>query len=200
VTQPSWPRLRGLQARDTTAFAGHIPGYRQLVRGGLDNVLHVLHRLVVENYRFMTAVISEDYAERHIRTLLGKLGLSRVVTLVPALAGIDPAIAAADIFVVPRPSSCFNMALLSAMSAGCCAAACKGGVDDLIIDGSTAVVFNPDDQLSIYGALKRLLDAPDYARQIAAQAQTFLRQNHHVSTMVTSTLQLYREASAKNRT
>jgi glycosyltransferase involved in cell wall biosynthesis len=191
------------------------------LRAGIDNVLHVLHRLVIENYRFMAAIITQPRtnclfsmsrtafvgritayrqmvrSERHIRTLLGKLDLSRVVTLIPPLITIDPAIAAADIFIVPCPSSCFNMALLSAMSAGACVAACKGGVDDLIIDGSTAVVFNPNDQLSIYIALKRLLDAPDYTRQIAAQAQEYLRRNHHVSAMVASTLQLYREASAR---
>jgi glycosyltransferase involved in cell wall biosynthesis len=191
------------------AHPGRIPGIviaqpphaasKQHRQDGLDNVLQVLHRLVVENCRFMAAVIGAGAAERHVRKLLRTLGLSRPVALIGQLDGINPAIAAADIFVVPRPSSGFNMALLSAMSSGCCVAACKGGVDDLILDNKTAVVFNPDDQLSIYNALKQLLDAPDYARRIAAQAQGYLRQNHHVSTMVASTLQLYREASKKSK-
>ena len=184
--------------------------------GGLENILRVLHRLVVENHRFMTAVISEGgtcsagprmslsarrtrKAQKQVRSLLRELGLSRVVSLIPPLPGYESAIGTADIFIVPRPSSGFNMALLSAMSAGCCVAACKGGVDDLILDNKTAVVFNPDDQLSIYNTLKQLLDAPYFARQIAVQAQEFLRQNHHVSDMVVSTLQLYHEASEKSK-
>jgi glycosyltransferase involved in cell wall biosynthesis len=186
--------------------------------GGLENILRVLHRLVVENQRFMAAVISEGgvcsagqqmslsgkrtrRAEKQVSSLLREFGLSRAITLIPPLPGYESAINTADIFIVPRPSSGFNMALLSAMSAGCCVAACRGGVDDLILDNKTAVVFNPDDQLSIYNTLKRLLDTPHFARQIAAQAQEYLRQNHHVSTMVASTLQIYREAAmtVKNR-
>jgi glycosyltransferase involved in cell wall biosynthesis len=165
--------------------------------GDLDNIFQVFHRLGVENYQFMVALIGADSAEKHIRNLLRELGLSRLVTLIGPLSGIDPAIAAADIFVVPRPLSSFNMALLAAQASGCAVAACKGGVDDLILEDKTAVVFNPDDQLTIYSALKRLLDSPDFARQIAAQAQEYLRQNHHVSAMVASTLQLYREALQK---
>ena len=197
----------GVFAADTIACFAHrnrIPGIviaqPVLNADDLDNVFQVFHRLNVDNYQFMVAFIGVVGAEKHIRTLLRKLGLSRVVTHIPPLPGIDPAIAAADIFVVPRPSSSFSMALLSAMSAGCAVAACRGGVDDLIIDDKAAVVFNPDDQLSIYNALKQLLDAPDYARQIAAQAQEYLRQKHHVSDMISAMLQLYRQASAKNKT
>jgi glycosyltransferase involved in cell wall biosynthesis len=219
----------GVFPSDTVSSFAHrdrIPGIviaqppqaasKQQRGGGLETILRVLHRLAVENQRFMAAVISEGdtcsadsrmslsgkrtrRVEKRIRSLLRELGLSRAITLIPPLPGYESAIDTADIFVVPRPSSSFNMALLSAMSAGCCVAACKGGVDDLIIDGSTAVVFNQDDQLSIYNALKRLLDAPHFARQIAAQAQEYLRQNYHVSTMVASTLQLYREASEKSK-
>jgi glycosyltransferase involved in cell wall biosynthesis len=160
----------------------------------LDNIFHVFHRLGVENYPFMIALIGADNAEKHIRNLLRELNLSRLAAFIPPLTGIDPVIAAADIFIVPRPSFSFNMPLLSAMSAGCAAAACTGGVDDLIIGDKTALIFEPDDQLSIYNALKRLLDSPDFARLIASQAQASLRQNYNVSAMVASTLQLYRES------
>jgi glycosyltransferase involved in cell wall biosynthesis len=111
------------------------------------------------------------------------------------LSGLSAALAAADIFVIPRPSFSFNMLLLSAMSVGSAVAASTGGVDDLIIDGKTALTFNPDDQISIYNALKRLFDMRDLARQIAANAQQYLRQNHHVSDMVASILQLYRQSA-----
>ena len=81
------------------------------------------------------------------------------------------------------------------MSAGSIVVACKGGVDDLVIEGKTALTFNPDDQLSIYNTLKRIFDSPLEARQIAYEAQQHLRQNHHVSVMVASTLSLYRQTA-----
>jgi len=72
-------------------------------------------------------------------------------------------------------------------------AACKGGVDDFIIADRTAVVFNPNDEISIRGALQRLLDRKEFARQIARNAQQNLRENHSVSKMISSILQIYRE-------
>ena len=73
-------------------------------------------------------------------------------------------------------------------------AACKGGVDDLIIEEQTAVVFDPGDELSIYSSLQRLFDRRELARQIAGGAQEYLRENHTVSNMITSTLRTYRDA------
>lgn len=160
----------------------------------LQNLFHALHRLAVENYQFMVALIGSGRAETKIRKQLISAGLLRVVTIVPHLSGLDSALSTADIFVVPRPSPRFNSLLLAAMGAGSAVATCTGGVDDLIINGKTAIVFNPDDQLSIYDCLKRLFDAREFARQIASGAQQHLRQNHHVSDMVASTLQLYRQA------
>jgi glycosyltransferase involved in cell wall biosynthesis len=165
----------------------------------LQNLLNALHRLSVENYEFLVALVGTGRAESEIRKQLITLGLSRFVTIVPRLSGLDSVLSSTDIFVVPRPTSSFNSLLLAAMSAGCAVAACKGGVDDLIIGDKTAVTFDPDDGLSIYNCLKRLLDAPDFARQIAAGAQQHLRQNHHVSDMVASILQLYQALSSSDR-
>ena len=162
---------------------------------GLDNLFHALHRLIIDNYQFMVAIISAGRAEKQIRKQLRSLGLIRIVAIVPRLPGLESAMASADVFIVPRPCSGFNTLLLSAMSAGSVVASPKGGVDDLIIEGKTAFVFNPDDQLSIYNCLKRIFDSQLEARQIAYEAQQHLRQSHHVSDMVGSTLALYRKAA-----
>ena len=74
---------------------------------------------------------------------------------------------------------------------GTAVAACKGGVDDLIIEKRTAAVFDPGDQLSIYNCLQELLDKRELARQLATGAQEYLRENHTVSKMVSAILQTY---------
>ncbi|GAI01811.1 unnamed protein product, partial [marine sediment metagenome] len=53
------------------------------------------------------------------------------------------------------------------MSVGSAVAGCKGGVDDLIIEEETAVVFDPNDEISIRSSLQRLFDSRELARQIA---------------------------------
>jgi len=161
----------------------------------LDNLFLSLHRLAIENYQFMVVLVGQGKAEKQIRKKLRSMGLLRVVTIVPRLPGVDSALSATDMFVVPRPCQRFNTMLLAAMSAGASVAACKGGADDLIIEGKTALTFNPDDQLSIYNCLKQIFDKRELARQIAAGAQQHLRQNHHVSDMVGATLSLYRQAA-----
>jgi glycosyltransferase involved in cell wall biosynthesis len=161
----------------------------------IQNLFDALHRLVVEKYEFLVALVGSGRAESQIRKQLVPLDLLRLVTVISHLPGLDAALSSTDIFVLPRPSYAFNSLLLNAMGAGSAVAACAGGVDDLIIDGKTAVTFNPDDQISIYNCLKRLFDAREFAREIASGAQQHLRQNHHVSDMVASTLRLYRLAA-----
>jgi glycosyltransferase involved in cell wall biosynthesis len=143
---------------------------------------------------FMLIVIGDGRAEGQLRKLLAALDLLQKVTIVPAIRPWRSALAAGDIFIQPQPDSAFNPFLLEAMSLGLAVAACKGGVDDLIIADQTAVVFNQNDEISIRGTLKRLLDRKEFARQIARNAQHYLRENHSVSKMISSIMRVYHQA------
>ncbi len=159
-----------------------------------ENLFNAVRHLSVEGYEFMMAVIGSGRAERQLRKLSAALGLSQIVTIVPRLKPLREALAAGDIFIQPQPCNVFNPLLLEAMSVGSAIAACKGGVDDLIIEDQTAVVFDQNDELSIKGSLQRLLNKPEFARQIAKTAQQYLRENHTVSNMITATIQTYYKA------
>jgi glycosyltransferase involved in cell wall biosynthesis len=80
------------------------------------------------------------------------------------------------------------------MSIGAAVAGCKGGVDDLIIEDQTAVVFDPKDEMSIMRTLQRLLDRRELARQVAENAQQYLRDSYSVSKMISDTLEIYFES------
>ncbi len=153
-----------------------------------------LKHLSVEGYEFVLAVMGQGAAERRLWKLLNALDLLEAVTIIPRLKPWRSVLAAGDIFIQPKPSYSFNPLLLEAMGLGIAVAACKGGVDDLIIQDKTAVVFDPEDVLSIRNALKRLFDRPEFARQLARDAQKYLRENHSVSNMIAATLQTYHEA------
>jgi glycosyltransferase involved in cell wall biosynthesis len=142
---------------------------------------------------FMLIVIGQGRAEGQLRKLLAALDLLQRVTIVPAMRPWHSTLAAGDIFIQLQPNKAFNPFLLEAMSLGLAVAACKGGVDDLILADQTAVVFNQNDEISIRGTLKRLLDRKEFARQIARNAQHYLRENHSVSKMISSILRIYRE-------
>ena len=159
-----------------------------------EDLFGAVRHLAIDGYEFMLVVIGSGRAERQMRRLLAALGLLQTVTIVPRLRPWRSVVAAGDIFIQPAPSTAFNPLLLEAMSVGAAVAACKGGVDDLIIEEQTAIAFDPDDELSIYSSLQRLFDRRELARQIAGGAQEYLRENHTVSNMISSMLRTYRQA------
>lgn len=158
------------------------------------NLFGAVKHLAIDGYEFMLVITGGGRAEKQIWQSLTARGLSPIVTFVPRLEMLRSVLAAGDIFIQPQPSNTFNPLLLEAMSVGTAVAGCKGGVDDLIIENETAVVFDHTDELSIYSTLQRLFDRRELAQQIAATAQQHLKENYTVSNMISSTLQAYRDA------
>jgi len=160
----------------------------------IENLFTAIRHLMIDEYEFMMIVTGNGRGEGQLRQLLAALDLLQTVTIVPRLKPWRSLLGAGDIFVQPKPDYSFNPLLLEAMSVGSVVATCKGGVDDLIIDGQTAVVFDPDDELSIVNTLQHLLNKRDFARKIAKTAQQHLKDNHTVSKMISDTLQTYERA------
>ncbi len=154
----------------------------------------VVKGLLADGYEFMVILMGSGPAEHGLRRLLDRLGIVQSVTLVPILDPWRSVLAAGDIFVQTQPLRAFNMFLLEAMSLGTAVAACRGGVDDLIIPDQTAVIFEPNDERGIRQALVQLLDHHDFARQLAMAAQEHVRTHYSVSRMVSATLRTYMEA------
>ena len=155
---------------------------------------NVVKSLLTDGYEFMVVLMGSGPAEHGLRRLLERLDISRAVIIVPILDPWRSVVAAGDIFVQPKPLRTFSMFLLEAMSLGTAVAACKGGVDDLILADQTALVFEPDDEVGIHKALTQLLDQHDFARQLAMSAQEHVRTHYSVSQMVSATLKTYIEA------
>jgi glycosyltransferase involved in cell wall biosynthesis len=164
--------------------------------GDFENLLSAVKHLAIDGYEFMLVIIGGGRAERQLWKLLGAFGLLQIVTIVPRLELWRSVLAAGDIFIQPVASDAFNPFLLEAMSVGSAVAGCKGGVDDLIIEEETAVVFDPNDEISIRSSLQRLFDSRELAQQIAESAQEYLRKNHTVSEMVSSVLRIYHDAQS----
>ncbi len=154
----------------------------------------VFRHMKLESCEFVVVLMGQGRAERRIRKLLSFYGLLQTVTIVPPMRPWRSIIAGADILVQPVPRKSFNPFLLEAMSVGTAVAACKGGVDDLIIEDQTAVVFDPRDELSIMHALRRLISKREFARSIALQAQQHIKENHSVGRMIARILDLYEQA------
>jgi len=154
----------------------------------------VIRHLLIDGYEFMTVIVGGGRAERQVWKLLSALGLLQIVSIVPRRLSWRSVLAAGDIFIQTRPNFAFDPVLLQAMSIGAAVAGCTGGVDDLIIEDRTAVVFDPNDEISFMRTLQRLLDRREFARQLAGNAQQYLRENYSVSKMISATLRIYYES------
>ena len=159
-----------------------------------ENLLSVIRRLMIDGYEFMIVIVGGGRAEKQLWKLLSALGLLQIVSIVPRHMPWRSVLAAGDIFIQPKPNYAFDPVLLEAMSIGVAVAGCTGGVDDLLIEDRTAVVFDPNDEISIMRTLQRLLDRREFARQIAGNAQQYLKENHSVSKMISATLRIYYES------
>ena len=163
-----------------------------------ESFFRVVKALLADGHEFMVVLMGSGPAEHGLRRLLERLGISPAVIIVPILDPWRSVVAAGDIFVRPQPLHTFSMFLLEAMNLGTAVAACRGGVDDLIIPDQTAVVFEPDDEQSIRRALTQLLDQHDFARKLARTAQEHVRTRYSVSQMVSATLKTYIEAQQRH--
>ncbi len=159
-----------------------------------EGFFNVVKSLLADGHEFMVVLMGSGPAEHGLRRLLERLDIARAVIIVPILDPWRSVVAAGDIFVQPKPLRAFSMFLLEAMSLGTAVAACKGGVDDLIVPDQTALVFEPDDEPGIHKALTQLLTQHDFACQLARSAQEHVRTHYSVSRMVSATLKTYAEA------
>ncbi len=177
---------------------GRVPS--MVVTGRLDNplvfepVLSALRHLAIEGYEFMLVIIGTGRAERDIHGMIKALGLSQVVTIVGDVQPLRQVLAGADIFIQPEPARRCSSNLLEAMSLGMAVASCRGGMDEMLIENETAVFFDMHDELRVYSCLQKLLDKREFARQIALNAQSYIREHHSVSKMITLLIETYRNA------
>jgi len=156
-------------------------------------LFNVFKHLSIDGYEFMVVIAEGGRTDRHLWKLLHALDLLRNVSIVPRRLPWRSILAAGDIIIRARPNYTFDPVLLKAMSIGTAVAGCKGGVDDLLIDDRTAVIFNPNDEMSIMRSLQKLLDRRELARHIAENAQQYLRENYSVSKMISEILHVYDE-------
>jgi glycosyltransferase involved in cell wall biosynthesis len=82
------------------------------------------------------------------------------------------AYASADAFVLPSPTETLGLVALEAMAAGVPAiVANRGGLPDLVIDGQTGYLFDPDDPADLPSRILALHDAPDLRQAMASSAR-----------------------------
>jgi glycosyltransferase involved in cell wall biosynthesis len=181
------------------ASADQLPS--MVVRGRFDKfsdyepLLGAIRHLNVDGYEFLVIFMGAGSAEKQIHNFIKSTGLTQAVNIIPQIRPLHAVFRGCDILIRPRRSSDFDPVLIEAAASGLAIAADKDNVEEFLQDGSTAVLFDSVDELSIYSSLQKLLDDRAFAQSIASAAQDYLRSNNSVSSMVSDLLKIYSEAT-----
>lgn len=163
--------------------------------GGLEMVLKALHKVTQAGQELHLFVLGDGKGEPCFRRQLDRLDLRSRVTFAGAVndpQALRNVMASADFFVLPRERRRFTVNTLIAMACGLAILAPRETVEDYLIDGRTARLFDShagdlaDKWLS-------LLEDRSVARQLAHGAQDYVRAYHKASVMVCATAVLYRQ-------
>lgn len=139
-----------------------------------------------------------DYHRRLLR-LIGRLGLGGAVDF-PGFA--DPAgmLAKLDVFVLPSRTEGSPRALLEAMAAGRPIVATKvGGVPEIVEDGSSGLLVEPDDPEGMASAILRLLESPRLARLLGEGARRRAEERFSLEAHVEGVLRVLRRLPHRDR-
>ncbi len=100
-----------------------------------------------------------------LRLLIRQHEISDQVRFTGWVENLPPLLTAFDVVVVPSENEAFSLALAEAMAAGCAVMAARvGGMAEMIDDGTTGLLFAPDDEAALVAGLQRLI-ASEHLRQ-----------------------------------
>ena len=166
---------------------------------GVELALKALQLVHEEQQPVHLFVLSNGRAEDVFRKLLDRLKLRSMVTFAGAMhddEAMRSAMAASDFYIHPMMPERFDAFPLMAMSMGLAILAPKETIEDYMVDGQTALLFEPRPSDLANRWLSLLRDRPR-ARQLAQGAQEYVRAYHKASFMVCTIAVLYRQTVAR---
>jgi PEP-CTERM/exosortase A-associated glycosyltransferase len=192
--------LRRFKGKEIVAYIGSFRRYE-----GLDALVRSIARLsrVRPNIVLLLVGGGRPEVESEIRALVEQLDLGEKVILpgwLPPerIAGVY---ALADILAYPRKRTLLTdlvtpLKPLEAMAAGkALIASDVGGHRELIQPGYNGLLFPPGDESALDETISRLLDNPDWRRQLARQAETWVKRERSWSQTASAYAEVYARAA-----
>jgi glycosyltransferase involved in cell wall biosynthesis len=126
--------------------------------------------------------------EQHARSL----GIADRVLFTGERADVPELLASFSVFALPSYFEGFCYAVVEAQAAGVPVVATPvGGVRETVVPGETGLSCEPGDPRSLADGIARLLDDPEDAQRLAAEARRRVRERFAVERMVERTLAVY---------
>lgn len=206
--------------RDALIAQGADPGVVRVIPGGVDlrayaelpppvpGVVGALGRLEREKgFDVLLDAMAELRGEA--RLILGGDGSQRQalaarvqaeelpVELTGFVAEVPAFLGRTGVFVLPSRSEGLGLVAVEAMAAGRpVVASCTGGLPEVVVDGETGLLVEPEDPVALARAIRMLLADPDRAARMGAAGRQRVRERFSAERMARETAALYEELMA----
>jgi glycosyltransferase involved in cell wall biosynthesis len=99
-----------------------------------------------------------------------------------------------DVLVQPSRADNFPLAVLEAMAAGLPVVGARvGGIPELVLDGETGVLVEPDDPAALAAALDSLAESPERREAFGRAGRERVAESFTVDAFIRRTIELYEE-------
>jgi glycosyltransferase involved in cell wall biosynthesis len=129
---------------------------------------------------------------RRLEELARELGVAGQVHFLGDRADVAPLLRDFTVAVLPSRQEGLGLALIESMAAGVPSVATPvGGLPELVVDGETGLLVEPESPPSLAEAVNGLLEDPARAGRLAAAGQEHVRSSFSLESMVAGTLAAY---------
>lgn len=177
-------RPQGTQIR--AIYAGRLRHVK-----GVDILLHAWAN-VVASCDAELIILGEGEEYENLRELAATLGISETVRFVGDCPNVAPHFQRSDIYIQPSRNEGLPNAVIEAMVAGLpVVASSVGGNRDLVIDGKTGLLVDPESSEDLAAAICTLLADEEARLRMGDSAHSYAMQNYSMDSVVSRLLQLY---------
>jgi N-acetyl-alpha-D-glucosaminyl L-malate synthase BshA len=146
------------------------------------------------------ALVGDGPERNPAQRLAEKLGVASDVLFLGNQESTEELLAMSDLLLLPSESESFGLVALEAMSCGLpVIASRRGGLPEVVADGTTGLLFEPDDVAAMAEAALSLLADPARARSMGEQARRIARERYCISCVIDDYIDLYERTSPRRR-
>lgn len=160
---------------------------------GLTYFLLAAELILSSGYDVEFLIAGSGPDEEVLRHAAQHLDIANRVTFATHVTRYTEVIDTVDLFVVPSLEQGLGTVMLEAMAHGKPVVATQvGGIADFLVDGTHALLVPKANHVILADKIKFLLDNPEKARVLAANAQGLVRDRFSIERMTSETCEIYR--------
>lgn len=139
---------------------------------GHERIIPLIASLADQGLRVELTMVGDGPSRPACEAMAAEMGIAGRVTFAGALTDVIPALDTADIFIHLPEFETFGIVLAEAMARSLPVISLRiGGIPEVVHDGVTGLLFDPDDKVGIENSASALVRNPEERQNLASQGR-----------------------------